>query len=531
MSRSRHKGTNSVSIAVLVVMVAVVAATALGTRNLVSDQEHKLLQQRTDELGLVINDIAPSLLAQLEPVIAATRSPDPATSFQTAAKVPKTARDDVLLALGSSGPTVVAAVGPDNQVGQAVDPALAAAAALAPKAATFVVSSIYVSGTVHLAAVVTTTGVAPGYALAQISAVKPGTASASNTTGPYSELDYSLYWGTKPVAAQLVQSNTAVSHSGSTASEVVHLGSTPFLMVAAAHTSLVGSVELNAQWFVLGLGLLLTLLLGLLFISTQRRRDFALDLVDERTAELNESLVQLRQTQEQLVHRERLAAIGELASAVGHELRNPLAVISNTLYLLRRATSDSEDARVANHLATADREVAAANLIVSDLLEYSRAREPILAEVDLGDLVTETLSVAPSPEAVTVEWEPPTAPVAGRVDRDQLRQVLLNLVTNAYDAMPEGGQLHIRLARNGAGSAVEVADTGTGIDEATVKRIFEPFFTTKARGVGLGLAVSHRIVASHGGAITVDSTPSKGTKFTVTLPDGPLAPSTNGNEP
>ena len=534
MSRSRHSAMNMGTFVVLTVMLAVVVAAAIGTRNLVSSQEHKLLQQRTEELGLVINDAGPSVLTQLLPLAALSREADPVQAFQTGAMIPTGSADAALLQLNGPGSaTVLAAKGPDLFVGQVLDGPIAAAATQAVKAPTFTVSSLYRSGNRHLAAVVTTAGVPHGYAVAQLSVVNPGSASANNTSGPYSELNYALYWGTKADPAQLVQTNRKGGLSGSrTAREVVHLGATPFLMVTAARTSLVGSVELNAQWVVLGLGLLLTLLMGVTFQIVQRRRDFALDLVDERTAELNLSLVQLRDAQQQLVHRERLAAIGELASAVGHELRNPLAVISNTLYLLRRATAESTDVRVTNHLSTAEREVAAANLIVSDLLEYSRAREPILAEIDLGDLVTETLSVAPHPDGVAVDWTPPAPPVAGRADRDQMRQVLLNLITNAYDAMPEGGRLHIGLAHNGTGSCVEVVDTGTGMDESTAQRIFEPFFTTKARGVGLGLAVTHRIVTSHGGTITVESAPSQGTTFTVTIPDGQSDHAdSNGNEP
>ena len=534
MSRARHPALDTATVIVLAVLFVVVVAATIGTRNLVSNQEHKLLKQRTDELGLVINDLAPTVLAQLLPLTALTRGADPVTAFQAGARVPATTRDAVLLALtGPDSVTVVATKGPDLQTGQVLSGPVGAAATAAVKAPTFAVSSIFVAGGHHLAAVVTTVGVPKGYAVAQLSLVNPKAASSNSNSGPYSELNTALYWGTQPAVAQLVQSNVPGGHFGtSTASEVVHLGATPFLMVTGAKTSLVGSVELNAQWVVLGLGLLLTLLLGMTFQIVQRRRAFALDLVDERTAELNLSLVQLRDAQHQLVHRERLAAIGELASAVGHELRNPLAVISNTLYLLRRATGDSSDPRVTNHLATAEREVAAANLIVSDLLEYSRAREPIIGDVDLAELVTETLSVAPHPEGVDVDWSPPTTPVPGRVDRDQMRQVLLNLVTNAYDAMPEGGRLRLGLSRNGVGSAVEVADSGTGIDEPTVARIFEPFFTTKARGVGLGLAVTHRIVVSHGGTITVDSTPNVGTTFTVTIPDDPSGlANSNGSEP
>jgi signal transduction histidine kinase len=524
MSRVRHSSVillTSGVLAVMVVVVVVVVGAALGTHKLVSDQEQKLLKQRTDELGLVIKAVSPTVLDGLTPLAAAARGPDPASSFASSARLPAAARDAVLLSIGAGGrATVLAAVGPDFHSGEIVSGAVGEAATEAGKTASFVVSPVFHSGPTQLTAVVFAAGLPAGEVVAQVSVLHPVSANASNTSGPYSELDVALYRGSSKVASQLVEANAPLASFGShTISEVVHLGATPFLLITAARSSLVGSVELNSQWVVLGLGLLLTLLLGVMFAGTQRRRDYALDLVDERTGELNESLAQLRQAQDQLVHRERLAAIGELASAVGHELRNPLAVISNALYLLRRATAGTEDARVGTHLSTAEREVAAANLIVSDLLEYSRGRQPILAEVDLADLIDETLAVAPHPEMVTVDWHPPTGPLMGSVDRDQMRQVLLNLVTNAYDAMSDGGRLTIGLSHDGEGlTTLEVADTGSGMDEETRRRIFEPFFTTKARGVGLGLAVCHRIVASHGGGISVESTPGVGSTFTITIP-------------
>jgi signal transduction histidine kinase len=248
-----------------------------------------------------------------------------------------------------------------------------------------------------------------------------------------------------------------------------------------------------------------------------RRRDYALTLVDERTAALRTSLGALESAQEQLVRQERLAAVGQLASAVGHELRNPLGVISNSLYLIRGATTDSPDERLRRHLSTAEREVSAATLIISDLLDFARAREPIVASVDVHGLVDEALEVAPPPDGIAIARDNADVPGVA-ADRDQLRQVLLNLITNGYDAMPEGGVLKVATSAHNGRVDVKVSDTGTGIDPETKSHLFEPFFTTKARGVGLGLAVTHRIVGAHQGTIAVDSEPGQGTTFTVSLP-------------
>jgi signal transduction histidine kinase len=274
----------------------------------------------------------------------------------------------------------------------------------------------------------------------------------------------------------------------------------------------------RTPWLVLFAGVLGALLMSYLIEVVLRRRDYALALVDDRTAALRTSLAALESAQEQIVRQERLAAVGQLASAVGHELRNPLGVISNSLYLIRGATGDSGDDRMRRHLSTAEREVAAATLIISDLLDFARSREPIIGEVDVAGLVDEALEVAPPPDGISVARDNGSSLPGVAADRDQLRQVILNLITNGYDAMPDGGQLRISTAADGAQVDIKVGDTGTGIDAETRGHLFEPFFTTKARGVGLGLAVTHRIVGAHHGTIAVDSRPGEGATFTVSLP-------------
>jgi signal transduction histidine kinase len=154
---------------------------------------------------------------------------------------------------------------------------------------------------------------------------------------------------------------------------------------------------------------------------------------------------------------------------------------------------------------------------VSDLLDFAAGRAPLLAPVDVADLLAEALSVAPPPDGVRViqGGEPDTVITA---DRDQIRQALLNLITNAYDSMPGGGVLTVSAAREQGSVHITVADTGIGMNSETRDSIFTPFFTDKPRGIGLGLAVTKRVIDAHGGTITVDSTPSVGTSFTLTVP-------------
>jgi signal transduction histidine kinase len=249
-----------------------------------------------------------------------------------------------------------------------------------------------------------------------------------------------------------------------------------------------------------------------------RRREYALAVADARTRELKNSLEELAAAHDQLIRQERLAAIGELASTIGHELRNPLGVISNALYLLRGDIAKAPTESSSRHLATAEREVSAATVIVSDLLEFARQRDPVMTDVDTGALLDEAIAVLPPPTGITVDRIGPTTPVVAVADRDMLRQVLLNLVGNAYQAMPEGGIVTVGVSDGGDTAQLQVSDTGIGMTEDVRSKLFEPFFTTKARGVGLGLAVSKRIVDAHGGSISVDSQPGAGSTFTVSLP-------------
>jgi len=128
------------------------------------------------------------------------------------------------------------------------------------------------------------------------------------------------------------------------------------------------------------------------------------------------------------------------------------------------------------------------------------------------------MAVLPPPSGITVEQTAPPSPVVAVADRDMLRQVLLNLIGNAYQAMPDGGTVHVGVADVGETVELRVSDTGVGMSTEVRSKLFEPFFTTKARGVGLGLAVTKRLIEAHGGTIIVDSQPGAGSTFTVTLP-------------
>jgi len=217
-----------------------------------------------------------------------------------------------------------------------------------------------------------------------------------------------------------------------------------------------------------------------------------------------------------LVKRERLAVVGEMASVVGHDLRNPLAAVSNSLFLLRHSLGDTVSELQARQFEIAEREIAKAAAILEDLSAYVRPGEPVINTVDIGTLVTEVLEVAPPREGVDVTLDVPA--ISLLADRVQLAQVLTNLFTNAYDAMGDGGSLRVIARNEGRMAVIEVEDDGPGIDEGLVERIFEPFYTTKQHGTGLGLAIVRRLVEAHGGSVRLHVDGGRGTRFVVTLP-------------
>jgi len=219
---------------------------------------------------------------------------------------------------------------------------------------------------------------------------------------------------------------------------------------------------------------------------------------------------------EALVKRERLAVVGEMASVVGHELRNPLGVVSNTLYLLHHSLGDDVVEDQNRLFQTAEREIAKATAILQHLRAYVRPQEPVIAPVELRALVTEVLEVAPLRQGIEVAVDVPQITVLA--DRGQLAQVLTNLVINACDAMGEQGSLSITASVDGRAAVIGVEDDGPGIEPSLAQRIFEPFYTTKHEGTGLGLAIVRRLVEAHGGSVRLEGDPSRGTRFVVRLP-------------
>ena len=223
----------------------------------------------------------------------------------------------------------------------------------------------------------------------------------------------------------------------------------------------------------------------------------------------------LQRAQEELVRKERLAALGQLAGGVGHELRNPLGVIKNSVYFLNMVLPADE--KVRKHFGIIEREIATATRIVGDLLDYARVREPVREPVDLSALVREALDRVTIPPTVRVETALDDGLPRVMADPIQIGQIVNNLLTNAVQAMPDGGLLTVSSGRDGHHLLITVEDTGVGIAPENMTRIFQPLFTTKARGIGLGLALAVNLASAHGGGIAVQSTPGQGSRFSLRL--------------
>ncbi|MBW1988651.1 MAG: PAS domain S-box protein [Deltaproteobacteria bacterium] len=232
----------------------------------------------------------------------------------------------------------------------------------------------------------------------------------------------------------------------------------------------------------------------------------------------------LRKTQEQLLQSEKLAAMGRLTSQIAHELNNPLYGIMNTLELLK--TEISPDNRRRKVLDMALSETERLSTLLKKMLTFSRPDQEERQKVSLNEVVDEILLLHEKQlrenDIKIVQDLDASCPLV-MASKNQLRQVFLNMVSNAQDAMPEGGVLTVKSGVHDGKAAVWVSDTGVGMREDVKAHIFDAFFTTKdaIKGVGLGLSVCYGFIKEHGGDITVQSAPGEGTTFLITLPPAP----------
>jgi len=244
------------------------------------------------------------------------------------------------------------------------------------------------------------------------------------------------------------------------------------------------------------------------------------DELKELADSFNYMTADLKEAQKRLLQSEKMAALGQIAAAVSHELKNPLTGIKMAAYLLKDRLGDN-DSEISKSLADIDSSVDRANKIVMEILAFSQPVNPIFNPVNINEVLTEILPLLEyQAELHEIRVIKEFARDIGSVnaDRDQLKQVFENLITNALQAMGAGGLLTLTTNQENNNIVIKVKDTGVGIAEENLKTIFQPFFTTKDKGIGLGLSIVNEIVKKHQGTITVSSRLGQGTTFVVTFP-------------
>jgi signal transduction histidine kinase len=290
---------------------------------------------------------------------------------------------------------------------------------------------------------------------------------------------------------------------------------------AVASGTLAGGYLVDAGFAAFVIGMLTTG--SAKYVAVAHELDRRTKELRTRTFELRRSYEDLRTTQEELVKKEQLAVVGELAAVIAHEVRNPLAIIANAVAGLRKQAISREDHETL--LGILEEETSRLNRLVTDLLRYARPVNVQRSHFLLGDLLERALGFAKTKKStINVQLKRESGEGGLWGDANLLRQVFDNLIDNAVQAMGHTGTLTVRLRSDKQqgvnGVAVDIIDTGEGMDTQVRSRARDPFFTTRPSGTGLGLAIVDRIVDAHGGQFAIDSHAGEGTTVTVFLPHG-----------
>ena len=499
------------SVVVTIVVVGLVVVSFLFLQHGVANQEQSLLQSDTSQLALTLDEavaaIGPPLTTLGEVMVATQDSP---SLFQAQAKlITVNPTTSVALADAVAGRyTVDLAAGPNFVVGQALPAPLATAAASAgPKFST--TNVLHLGDKTFLGFLVSSVSGPQGTVVIELEEIHPSVPIAS-ATNPYGNLNLGVYASATADPTQLVLGSLGSRPlPGPVANSPITVGSAKWLVVASAKTPLVGRGPRLTPWIVLAAGLVIALLIGTTSEILARRRRYAEGVAAERTEEL---LV----AQASLVRRERLSAVGEMATVIGHELRNPLGAAINLLFLARNSLTGYDVPELDGYLDRIEKEANRAAALSEGLTAYMREREPVIVPLDLGAVVAEVLESTPPPPGIEVSVEGLGVDLAA--DRAQLVQMVTNLITNAYQAMPDGGGLRVTGSENDGFTEITVEDSGEGIDPAVAERLLEPFFTTKPTGTGLGLAIVQRFAEGLNGTVSIENGPTGGARVTIRLP-------------
>lgn len=272
-----------------------------------------------------------------------------------------------------------------------------------------------------------------------------------------------------------------------------------------------------AQYVEIGMFFVIGGLTGILADDERMQRK----KVEETARKLSEVNAQLQASFEQLRRADRLSALGELSAGLAHEIRNPLGSVEGAVQILRRPELPPETRQEFGGLA--QREVNRLKDLLTNFLDFARPQTPKRVPTEPSQLLESVCKLAAEMakmSGIKVRVETATGVPAVSIDPEQMKQVLLNLVINAIQAMPAGGEVLLRAARKPESVILEVQDQGVGIPPEDLERVFNPFVTTRADGTGLGLSIAYQIVSQHGGHIAAQRNPERGMTFRVTLPLG-----------
>jgi len=239
--------------------------------------------------------------------------------------------------------------------------------------------------------------------------------------------------------------------------------------------------------------------------------------INALASQLQKEKIEREKAEEALIAREKLATMGKLAGGLGHELRNPLGVINNAVFYLRNVLKDQNE-KVTEYLDMIFEEVNKSSKIIYDLLSFARVKPAEVTTFEIDVVLDKIINKFPVPENIHLRKNLLDDAKAVKIDPLHFEQVLTNLVTNAYEAMPKGGELRIESYLDHGQLHITVKDSGVGIAKENIDKIFDPLFTTKLSGIGLGLATSKILLEADGGKLEFSSVEGVGSTFIMILP-------------